>query len=434
MKMTGKAVAAAAGLLCILHCGGCAGADGEPKVYIDENRPEVVISLFAQGDTLTNAVMDCTKKINPKYNSNLIVYSDYADFYAEEGLSYRELLLKRMESGMPDDLYIITAEDVLEFERRGYIYDLSELNCIDNLSEDALNQSIYNGKVFSVPLSYTSFGLIWNVDMLDRYGLRVPENLEEFWHVCETLKQNGILPYGGNRDFGISVPAMCAGLGRLYQSPQSEALIKELADGATPVSTYMRDGFTFLKTMADRGYLDVERTLATLPGTEEETTFFAEENCAFISSICRSKAFSNGYPFQVEMTALPVMEEGSVCVVGAALRLAVNPKSGHINEALMVVENLCTVETLDGLAKELGKVSPAKGNRAGTLPQADKLVACLRSARQVPNQDFSLHFNTWNTVKGLCVKLLEGADVDEVCREYDELQQKELALYGEGKH
>lgn len=125
----------------------------------------MVISLFAQSDVLTNAVIDCTKEINPKYNSNLIVYSDYADFYADEGLSYRELLLKRMESGMPDDLYIITAEDVLEFERRGYIYDLSELNCIDNLSEDALNQSIYNGKVFSVPLSYTSFGLIWNVDM-----------------------------------------------------------------------------------------------------------------------------------------------------------------------------------------------------------------------------------------------------------------------------
>lgn len=423
--------AAAAVLACGLLCGGCAKKEARPKVYIDENEPEVVISLFAQGDVLSDIVRDCcTRVINPQYNSNIIVYSDYADFYGEAGLSYRELLLKRMESGLPDDLYIITAEDVLDFDRQGFIYDLSELSCLDNLSEDALQQSVCNDKVFSVPLSYTSFGLIWNVDMLHQYGLEVPGNLEEFWSVCETLKGNGILPYGGNRDFGLSVPAMCAGLGPLYRHPQSEALVAELAEGKTPVSTYMRDGFEFLETMIEKGYLDVEQTLATLPDTEEEISFFAEENCAFISSICRKKAFTHDYPFEVEMTALPVLPEGAVCVVGAGQRLAVNPKSKNLEQALLVVENLCTVETLDGLAEKLGKVSSAKGNKAATLPQADDLVACLASGRQVPNQDFALHFNTWNTVKELCIKLCEGASAGQVCQEYDRLQQKEIELYG----
>lgn len=137
--------------------------------------------------------------------------------------------------------------------------------------------------------------------MLRRCNLEIPENSEEFWTVCETLKQNGILPYGGNRDFGIGVPAMCAGLGPLYRIPQSEDLVKDLADGATLVSTYMKDGFQFLQTMIDNDYLDVEQTLATLPGTEEERAFFAEEKCAFISSICRAKAFSYDYPFEVAM-------------------------------------------------------------------------------------------------------------------------------------
>ena len=429
MKITGKAVMTAC-IISILLCG-CAGNDSGPTVYIDDNEPEVVISLFAQGNLLSEAVNDCcTRIINPEYNRNIIVYSDYADFYAEEGLSYRELLLKRMESGMQDDLYIITAEDVLEFDRKGFIYDLSELPCIDNLSEDALQQSICNGKVFSVPLSYTSFGLVWNVDMLHQYGLEIPENLEEFWTVCAALKENGILPYGGNRDFGISVPAMCAGLGPLYQDPRSDKLVADLAAGETPVSTYMRDGFLFLQTMIEEGYLDVDRTLATLPNTEEEISYFSEGNCACISSICRAKAFSHDYPFNVEMTALPVLPGGAVCVVGADQRLAVNPKSEHLNDVLMIVENLCTTQMLDGLAEQLGKVSSAKGNKASTLPQADRLVSCMEVGRQVPNQDFSLHFNTWNTMKELSVKLCEGAGVEEVCREYDELQLKELALYG----
>ena len=428
MKMTGKR--AAVGLALILLCSGCAAKNDEPKVYITENDPEIVMSLFAQGEDISNAVNECCANIiNPRYSSNIIVYSDYADFYAEEGLSYRELLLKRMESGMPDDLYIITAEDVLDFDRKGYIYDLSGLSCINNLSEDALQQSICNGKVFSVPLSYTSFGLIWNVDMLHRYNLETPENLEEFWNVCETLKQNGILPYGANRDYGLSLPIMCAGLGPLYQNPDSAKLTEKLASGETPISTYMEDGFLFLQTMIDKGYLDVEQALATLPNTEEECAYFAGENCAFISSICRAKAFDHDYPFEVEMTALPVLPGGAVCVVGADLRLAVNPHSEHLNEALLIVENVCTVQTLNGFAERLGKVSSAKGNKAAMLPQADKLVNCLSTGRQVPNQDFSLHFHIWNTTKELGVMLCEGASVDEVCSEYDKLQLEELELY-----
>ncbi len=429
MRITGKKGMAAC-LAAALLGSGCAGKSST-KVYIDENEPEIVLSLFAQGEEIPKLLNDCcTGTVNPKYNCNFIVYSDYADFYAENGLSYRELLLKRMESGMPDDLYVITAEDVLEFDRRGFIYDLSDLACIGNLSEDALRQSTCNGKVFSLPLSYTSFGLIWNVDLLRRLDLEIPENLEEFLHACEVLKENGILPYGGNRDFGLSLWAMCAGLGPLYQDPQSEALLAELAGGQTPVSTYMRDGFLLLQTMIEKEYLDVERTLATLPGSEEEISFFLEENCAFISSICRSKAFSHDYPFEVEMTALPVLPGGSICVTGADHRLSVNPNSEHLDEALMILDSLCTVETIDGFAEELGKVSPARGNKAATLPQAGRLVSGLSSERQIPNQDFSLHFNTWNTIKELCVRLCEGAAVDVVCAEYDEIQMKELALYG----
>ena len=132
--------------------------------------------------------------LNQDGNTNIAVYSDSADYYAAEGLSYRELLLKRLASGNADDLYTIHAEDVLEFDEKGYIYDMSSLEFTGNLSHDALSQSTYNGKVFSIPLSYTGFGFIWNVDMLKQYGLKLPENLDEFLDVCETLKENGIFP------------------------------------------------------------------------------------------------------------------------------------------------------------------------------------------------------------------------------------------------
>ncbi|MCA5964717.1 extracellular solute-binding protein [Blautia sp. RD014234] len=188
----------AAALACMLLCSGCSGEKEEPEVYIDKNEPDVAITLFTQGENISEIINKCcSDAINPKTKGNIILYSDFADFYAEEGLSYRELLLKRMESGQADDLYIIPAEDVLEFDQKGFIYDLSGLDCISSLSEDALRQSTYKGKVFSVPLSYTGFGLIWNVDMLHQYQLEIPETLDEFWNVCDVLKQNGILSLRG---------------------------------------------------------------------------------------------------------------------------------------------------------------------------------------------------------------------------------------------
>lgn len=418
-----------AAICCLVLVSGCRRTD-RPEVYIDDRKPDVTISLFTQGSAVTEAIDECCRDIlNVSGESNLILFSDSADFYGEEGLSYRELLLKRMESGQADDLFLIHAEDVFEFDRKGYLYDLSELKCMDNLSQDALQQSIYNGKVFSIPLSYACFGFIWNMDMLKQYDLDLPSNLDEFWQVCETLKQNGIIPYGANKDFGLGVPAMCAGLGPLYQGTDTDQLLTDLASGKTPVSTYMRGGFVFLQTMIDKGYLDAAQALSTLPSSDEEAAYFRDGKCAFISALCRAKAFSGDYPFEVSMTALPVLKDGYCCVVGADNRLAVNPNSKHLAEALMIVESLGRVEALDNFAAQLGKISSARGNKALTLPQADQLVACVADGGQIPNQDFSLPFNTWDTIKELCVRLCQGESVEELCGEYDQIQLQEIAQY-----
>ncbi len=69
------------------------------------------------------------------------------------------------------------------------------------------------GRCFRSLLSYTGFGLIWNVDMLHQYQLEIPETLDEFWNVCDVLKQNGILPYGANKDFGPECSCHVCGTG-----------------------------------------------------------------------------------------------------------------------------------------------------------------------------------------------------------------------------
>lgn len=428
-KITQKYILSAL-LASVLLGTGCGKGQMVPEIYLDESIPETPVTIFTQNNTVAKVIEECCKNVlNQDGSTNIVVYSDSASYYADEGLSYRELLLKRLSSGTADDLYLIPAEDVLEFDEKGYIYDMSNLSCAGNLSQDALIQSTYDGKVFSLPLSYTCFGFVWNVDMLKEHGLKVPENLGEFLNVCETLKENGVLPYGANRDFALTVPVMCAGLYDVYQGDGSEQRREALSDGTAAISEYIEKGFAFLQLMIDSGYMDPEMALEVLPSSEEERAYFREGNCAFICAIYRGKTFE-GYPFAIEMTPLPVLEDGSVCVVGADQRLAVNPGSKHLDAAIAIVEALGRTETLDSFSKRLGKISSSKNATAPDIPQSKSIIACVAGGDQIPNQDFALHFNVWDTVRDLSQKLCQGQSVSDVAAEYDLRQREELALYG----
>ena len=376
-----------AGLLLawVLLGAGCKNGEAAPELYLDKGIPETPVAIFTQNDSVSQVVKECCEKVlNKDGTTNIVVYSDSAGYYADEGLSYRELLLKRLSSGTADDLYLIPAEDVLEFDEKGYIYDLSDLKCIRNLSKDALIQSTYDGKVFSLPLSYTCFGFVWNVDMLKQYDLAVPENREEFLNVCETLKENGILPYGANKDFGLTVPVMCAGLYDVYQGEGTEQKLQELSEGTTPVSEYMRKGFDFLQMMIDKGYMDPEKALDTIPSSDGEKEFFAQEN----------------------------------------------PNAKHLEAAITVVEALGQTEILDAFAQNLGKISSSKNATAPAIPQSDSIISCVVKGSQIPNQDFRLHFNVWDTVRDLSQMLCQGHSPAEVSKEYDSRQMKEISMYG----
>lgn len=434
-----KKIRSQRGLLGILMIFGLLGAgcnteQAVPELFVDKNIRETPVTVFTENSEVAGAIEErCKAVLNQDGSTNITVYSDSANYYAEEGLSYRELLLKRLASGNADDLYMIHAEDVLEFDEKGYIYDMSTLGFTGNLSHDALIQSTYNGKVFSIPLSYTGFGFIWNVDMLKRYGLELPENLEEFLNVCDTLKENGILPYGANKDYALTVPVMCVGLYDVYQSDDCNQKLEALSNGTVAISEYMEKGFDFLQMMIDKGYMDPDKALDTVPKREEERAFFANGNCAFICAIYSGKALE-GYPFEIAMTPLPVLENGSVCVVGADQRMAVNPRSKHLNSAIAIVEALGQTETLDSFAKNQGRISSSKNATAPDIPATDSLIACIAEGGQIPNQDFSLNFNVWENVRDLSQQVCEGRSAAEVAAEYDLIQIEEISKYGVREH
>lgn len=417
----------AAVLLLVLTA--CSSSEfGVQELDAPDMQPEY-LSFFSKrsmsGSDVTKYWID---HFTEEYNKKVYINFDGASYYAEEGLSYRQLLEKRLGSSAPDDLYIINAEDVLEFEKKGYWMDLSGMDFVDNLTEAALYQSTYNGKVFSIPLSFTGFGFWWNVDLLKEYGLTIPQNLEEFLNVCEQLKTNGILPYGANKGSALTVPAMCVGFSDLYGSAGQEERIEELNSGEMPVSSYMRGGFDFLAMMIEKEYLDPQQALETTPG-KEDIELFLSGGCAFICSGLGALHEVAEKPFEMELTGLPVLPQGCITVYGANNRLCVNPNSSQLDTALEFIEMVGTPEALAKSAALTYSMSSAGGNKPSEFPAEERIVELLQQPGQIPNQDFTLHFNTWESIRDAARELCGGASVDQVCSMLDDKQKADLETY-----
>lgn len=414
-------------MLCSLS--GCGKSEENVQVLNTTQAEPVYLSFFANqnmgGSDMTKY---WSEQFMEQYNKQVYINFEGAFYYEDEGLSYRELLEKRLSSSSPDDLYIINAEDVLEFEKNGYWMDLSELDFVDNLSEAALYQSTYNGKIFSLPLSFTGFGMVWNVSMLEDHGLQVPGNIEEFWHVCKTLKEAGILPYGGNKGYALTVPAMCAGFSSLYGAQDQEEKIAALNSGETPVSTYMRSGYEFLYEMIEKGYMDPEQALAATP-CEEDLELLASGECAFICAGLDIMDRVDDSEYEFIQTGVPLLSDGTVAVYGATSRLCVNPKSANLKTALDFIEMLGTPEALEKSAELDAGLSSAKGGDINEFSRAEELASLLQQPGQIPNQDFTLYFNTWESIRDVGRELCGGASVDEACAMLDEKQKTEIENY-----
>lgn len=66
---------------------------------------------------------------------------------------------------------------------------------MEDLTDTAINQAVYNGKIIGLPHWEASVsGTIYNKEIFRKYHLEVPRTQEEFLQTCETLKNHGVIP------------------------------------------------------------------------------------------------------------------------------------------------------------------------------------------------------------------------------------------------
>lgn len=132
------------------------------------------------------------------------VTNDFNEYYPNVEFTYEQVSAENFESYLEAnpgvDIFLTSQET---FEKMGsklteQCADLAKEGInLNDIDEDMLKMSYRDGKLTTIPMSQNMYGLIVNVSLLEKEGLKVPENYEEFTDVLAALKEKGYIPIQG---------------------------------------------------------------------------------------------------------------------------------------------------------------------------------------------------------------------------------------------
>ena len=177
-----------------------------------------------------------------------------------ESFSHRELA-KRLAvafSGgegveQPDLILSFGGVNIEPLDPDAHFYDFTSAPWVDDLTDTAINQTIFNGKVIGLPYWEASVsGILYDKDLFRQYGIAVPRTQRDFLDTCEKLSRLGVTPLY----LPFAEPTML-----LYQFPMDSILRDQRVLAALNENRLnyaelpgMGDIVDWYRTMAERGY------------------------------------------------------------------------------------------------------------------------------------------------------------------------------------
>lgn len=109
------------------------------------------------------------------------------DFQAP-GKDYENIMKVKMSSNdMPD---VFSTHGWAKIRYGNFLADLKDSDWASRISpaiKDSVTDS--SGKVYILPLDWEKTGFLYNVDVLNTYGVQVPKTMDEFAAACATIKE-----------------------------------------------------------------------------------------------------------------------------------------------------------------------------------------------------------------------------------------------------
>ena len=228
-----------------------------------------------------------------------------------------------------------------------------------------------NGDVTMIPVFSTSYGMLVNMDIFEKEGLKVPQNFGELKEVCEKLKAAGYeSPIMGSNT------KTTPGIGYSFAYPMFAKAVKDdksleagLNNLEPSAGEAMREPLTRLKELVDSGCIDVAKCTAEIEDDYNAVIlrFFEGDVPMMLCSgdvvsgtrkrESKSDAFTAN-PFKYDFYVAPSGDKGGYYVDSVNIMFSVNKNSKNLDMTNEFIRFLTCEQELGLMAESKRLITP----------------------------------------------------------------------------
>lgn len=306
------------------------------------------------------------------------VMSDFNRFYPNITYTYQQVGGSNEVAYLqanPNVDVIMTSSELLtpkDSALAKYCVDLSEADVdFSAIDPQMLSASCIDGKQLAVPMGQNIYGMIVNTSLLEKEGLALPQNREEFLDVLSALKEKGYNPVQGptakvyaelvaNQIFS----GLCDGqpLNKALQDGDRAAAEAAVMPALELVDEILVGGYT--DPAVNDSYPKDNYDQAILRFLEGDVPFWVcntEKVGGMKKRESKSEAFQKE-PFSYTFIYPPTGENGAYVYREPWCGFAVNKDGSHLDYAMEFIRFLSTEEEINKMANIKGVPSVAKNS------------------------------------------------------------------------
>ena len=242
-----------------------------------------------------------------------------------------------------------------------------DLDCI----RPGLLSSDPQGRVLTVPIFSTSYGMLINNDLFAKEGIKVPATLQELFDACASFREKGyespMMGYcaksSGSLMNTIAYPIFA---GTLAEHPEMVAAANRCDPSA---GEYMRPALETLSQLIEKGCINTEKCSAISDNYSEVIMRFFEGDVPMM--ICtgdtvsgtgkresQSEAFT-AHPFTYTFAPVPVTDKGGYFLDSPSVQFSVNSTCENLDMTNEFMRFLITKTELNQMASVKRLITPS---------------------------------------------------------------------------
>ena len=330
-------------------------------------------------------------------------FENFYEYYPNANLQYvsmddyNNVISSALVSSEPPDIFT-TNSFMIGNEQYDDMFEACEVlsdpsvdidhSCI----RDSLIRTTDSGDVVMLPIFTTSYGMLVNMDIFEKEGLKVPTDFGELMDVCSKLKAAGYdSPVMGTDRFSGSGLFNCFAYPMFaYEVLKNSDKVDALNDLEQSSGELMRPSLERLNEFVNSDCIDVTKCRDEIEDEYEAVImrFFEGDvpmmlaTCDVVSGTAKRESKSDAFsekPFKYRFYAAPSGDDGGYFINSVSICFSVNKNSRNLDMANEFMRFLISKKELDNMAGLKRLISPVNDFSADELYSALSDIPADRS-------------------------------------------------------